>query len=93
MNCPACNVQLLMAERQGTQIDYCPQCRGIWLEKGMLDRIIERSGVMPPSGLNAANYNAPPLRRDDGHHDKHHDDHHGYDGHRKKGGFLKDLFD
>ncbi len=34
-----------MTERQGTQIDYCPQCRGVWLEKGKLDKIIERSGA------------------------------------------------
>jgi Zn-finger nucleic acid-binding protein len=91
MNCPACNVQLLMTERQGTQIDYCPQCRGIWLEKGKLDRIIERSGAeMPPKTI-PQGYDAPPVRRDDGHHDKHYDDHYG--GQRKKRGFLHDLFD
>jgi Zn-finger nucleic acid-binding protein len=95
MNCPACNVQLLMTERQGTQIDYCPQCRGIWLEKGKLDRIVERSGAeMPPRTIPQAipqGYDAPPVRRDDGHRDKHHDDHYG--GHTKKRGFLHDLFD
>jgi Zn-finger nucleic acid-binding protein len=91
MNCPACNVQLLMTERQGTQIDYCPQCRGIWLEKGKLDRIIERSGAeMLPRTIPQV-YEAQPLRRDDGHHDKHYDDHYG--GQRKKRGFLNDLFD
>jgi Zn-finger nucleic acid-binding protein len=102
MNCPACNVSLLMTERQGTQIDYCPQCRGIWLEKGKLDRIIERSAAeMPPRTIPQAvpqaipqGYGAPPVRRDDGHYDKHHDGHDGHDGgYRKKRGFLHDLFD
>lgn len=43
MNCPACNVELKMADRQGIEIDYCPQCRGVWLDRGELDKIIERS--------------------------------------------------
>ena len=44
MKCPACtNVDLLMAERQGVEIDYCPTCRGVWLDRGELDKIIERS--------------------------------------------------
>ena len=93
MNCPTCNVQLLMMERQGTQIDYCPQCRGVWLEKGKLDRIIERSGAEKPPRIISEGYDAHSFPRDDGHghHDKHHDDH--YDGHRKRRGFLHDLFD
>lgn len=93
MNCPACNLQLLMMERLGTQIDYCPQCRGIWLEKGKLEKMIERSGAEMPRRAISEGYDAQSFRRDDGrgHHDKHHDDH--YDGHRKKRGFLHDLFD
>ena len=44
MKCPVCNgVNLQIAERQGIEIDYCPQCRGIWLDRGELDKIIERS--------------------------------------------------
>lgn len=43
MNCPACNIELKMSERQGIEIDYCPQCRGVWLDRGELDKIIERS--------------------------------------------------
>jgi uncharacterized protein len=42
MDCPVDGTQLLMAERQGVEIDYCPQCRGIWLDRGELDKIIER---------------------------------------------------
>jgi Zn-finger nucleic acid-binding protein len=44
MNCPACNVDLLMSERLTVQIDYCPKCRGIWLTNGKLDQLIEKSG-------------------------------------------------
>jgi Zn-finger nucleic acid-binding protein len=44
MNCPVCNVDLLMSERLTVQIDYCPKCRGIWLTNGKLDRLIEKSG-------------------------------------------------
>jgi Zn-finger nucleic acid-binding protein len=40
--CPACMVELKLAERQGVEIDYCPQCRGVWLDRGELDKIIER---------------------------------------------------
>ena len=47
MKCPNCNVQLIMSERQGIEIDYCPQCRGIWLDRGELDKIIERSANEP----------------------------------------------
>ncbi|REJ85201.1 MAG: hypothetical protein DWQ44_03805 [Bacteroidetes bacterium] len=43
MNCPVCNVELRMSERSGIEIDYCPKCRGIWLDRGELDKIIEQS--------------------------------------------------
>lgn len=44
MKCPVCrDVTLVMSERQGIEIDYCPQCRGVWLDRGELDKIIERS--------------------------------------------------
>lgn len=43
MPCPVCKVALTMSERQGVEIDYCPQCRGVWLDRGELDKIIERS--------------------------------------------------
>ncbi len=43
MKCPNCNVNLAMADRHGVEIDYCPECRGIWLDRGELDKIIERS--------------------------------------------------
>lgn len=49
MKCPNCNETLTMADRQGIEIDYCPNCRGVWLDRGELDKIIERtSGYTPP---------------------------------------------
>ena len=43
LNCPVCRVALVMSERQNIEIDYCPKCRGVWLDRGELDKIIERS--------------------------------------------------
>ena len=43
MVCPHCRVDLVMSERQHVEIDYCPKCRGIWLDRGELDTIIERA--------------------------------------------------
>ena len=43
MACPVCRVPLAMSDRQGIEIDYCPQCRGVWLDRGELDKIVERS--------------------------------------------------
>ena len=84
MNCPICNVTLLMAEKQGVDIDYCPQCRGIWLEKGKLEKIIEKMS----SSSSPSNGGYIP----DSHHYDKHDDHHYQDGHRRKKGMF-DFFD
>jgi uncharacterized protein len=43
MKCPNCNVNLVMTDRSGIEIDYCPECRGVWLDRGELDKIIDRS--------------------------------------------------
>jgi uncharacterized protein len=49
MNCPVCTSEkLLMSERQGIEIDYCPKCRGVWLDRGELDKLIEKSSEPPP---------------------------------------------
>jgi uncharacterized protein len=45
MKCPTCNATLVLAERQGIEIDYCPECRGVWLDRGELDKIIERANA------------------------------------------------
>ena len=50
MKCPHCNdVTLTMSERQGVEIDYCPQCRGVWLDRGELDKLIEKSAAAAPA--------------------------------------------
>ena len=48
--CPACRVNLVMSERSGVEIDYCPRCRGVWLDRGELDKIVERAALtdLPP---------------------------------------------
>ena len=91
MQCPICkDVELTMAERQGIEIDYCPRCRGIWLDRGELDKLIERS-----EAASAPRPAAPPprdLRRhDDDHRYRHHDD--GRYGHKRKKSILGELFD
>ena len=47
MNCPVDGAELQMTERQGIEIDYCPRCRGVWLDRGELDKLIERSAAVP----------------------------------------------
>ncbi|MCV2362292.1 zf-TFIIB domain-containing protein [Paucibacter sp. DJ1R-11] len=62
MKCPSCtDTALVMSDRQGVEIDYCPQCRGVWLDRGELDKLIERStaatataAASTPSGGSAA---------------------------------------
>ena len=88
MPCPVDGTQLVMSERQGIEIDYCPTCRGVWLDRGELDKIIERSApeqapapAQPP--VAAAPY---PSQHYQGHHG-----HHGYKKRRKS--FLEELFD
>lgn len=44
MNCPTCKIPLSISERQGIEIDYCQKCRGVWLDRGELDKLIERAG-------------------------------------------------
>ncbi|MFZ5989309.1 MAG: zf-TFIIB domain-containing protein [Bacillota bacterium] len=89
MNCPLCNVELKMADRQGVEIDYCPQCRGVWLDRGELDKIIERS--MTVSGFNEPRQGYQGEHRDYDHHDKHEYDDRYHK--RKKRSFLGEIFD
>ena len=50
MKCPNCpEIALVMADRQGVEIDYCPQCRGVWLDRGELDKLIERAATIAPA--------------------------------------------
>ena len=50
MKCPTCpDATLVMADRQGVEIDYCPKCRGVWLDRGELDKLIERAATAAPA--------------------------------------------
>jgi Zn-finger nucleic acid-binding protein len=81
-----------MTERQNVEIDYCPNCRGVWLDRGELDKLIERSTavVATQPGIPGSSFpNAYPRR------DEHHTSHHvpyGQDQHRKKS-WLGEIFD
>ena len=100
MDCPVCkNVSLVMSERQGIEIDYCPNCRGVWLDRGELDKIIERStqGAVPASAPPQQQHRAPDPRYhqpDPRYQQQHHFGHGQHPHHKKKKeGFLSDLFD
>ena len=88
MHCPACRtVTLAMTERQGIEIDYCPECRGVWLDRGELDRLVERTG-------DEASRARPAHRPDERRAPPRHAPSHGY-GHkpRKPKSLLGELFD
>src|SRR5688500_14692206 len=108
MKCPNCNETLVMADRNGVEIDYCPKCRGVWLDRGELDKIIERSnayfagqeGSQPVPQNQPSQPVPPPQQRpyDDDYYKK--DRYYGdkqyndpYYRHKKKKGFLGDFFD
>lgn len=59
MKCPVDQVELVMSERQGVEIDYCPTCRGIWLDRGELDKILDRAAAMAPEPAAPAPAAAP----------------------------------
>ncbi|WP_299872942.1 zf-TFIIB domain-containing protein [uncultured Sulfitobacter sp.] len=78
MKCPIDGTELVITDRSGVEIDYCPQCRGVWLDRGELDKIIDRSfGQQAPAAA------APPQQQQ----------HHGGYRKKKRGGFLEELFD
>jgi len=109
MKCPVDSIDLIMSERSGVEIDYCPQCRGVWLDRGELDKIIDRAADLmaapapaappPPGHLPPPLYNVDP-RRDDRRYDDRRDrpryDQPRYDDRRrpkKKEGWLGEMFD
>lgn len=93
MNCPVCeSVKLTMSERQGIEIDYCPQCRGVWLDRGELDKIIERS-VGTPARQETENDSRAYQSRRDPPREYHDSDRGGPYKKKKREGFLSDLFD
>jgi len=102
MKCPTCpEAVLVMADRSGIEIDYCPTCRGVWLDRGELDKIIERSEAVaapaprasapPPPPPQQQPYQQPPQYREHGHDDRYY----GSKPYKKnyKKSFLSELFD
>jgi len=91
MKCPHCNhTALVMSERQGIEIDYCPDCRGIWLDRGELDKLLEKAAA---SSTNAVNVSSQPM-----HQAKHANEKVVYVGdshyhHRRQKSWLSDIFD
>lgn len=94
MKCPLCNENLVMSERQGIEIDYCPKCRGVWLDRGELDKIIERSVSQSPASTPSreadrgydCDYDRERKRDYDRHDDydrRRYDDRRGYDEYKE----------
>lgn len=93
MNCPVCTtVNLVMSERQGIEIDYCPQCRGVWLDRGELDKVIERSigGSSGQTFDNESRERSRDYKSSDHYREPHRE---GQYKKKKREGFLSDLFD
>jgi Zn-finger nucleic acid-binding protein len=100
MKCPLDSSDLVMTERQGIEIDYCPKCRGVWLDRGELDKIIERSaGAAPqPSFIPPQPQGAPQPHYPQTHYDPRqaqYDPRHQHDPRykKRKSSFLGELFD
>ena len=96
MKCPVCkDVNLVMSERQGVEIDYCPSCRGVWLDRGELNKIIEKSTSF--TSQNSYNQNrqndTQKYSKPTYHNDVHNNSHHNSYPKKKKEGFLSEIFD
>lgn len=95
MKCPICtDTPLVIAERQGVEIDYCPACRGIWLDRGELDKLLDRAAAAAPSSI-ASPQQAPsaqgrpsPSGYGDGR-----DGYGDRDHYKRKKSWLHDIFD
>ena len=87
MKCPTDGETLVMADRAGVEIDYCPKCRGVWLDRGELDKIIERSAQQQPDPVRATSQAPSPQYRSD--------DDYNRQGkpYKKRESFLGELFD
>ena len=99
MKCPVCDIEMRVSDREGVEIDHCPQCRGVWLDRGELEKIVAR----------AESQEYGSRRHDEDDRDDDHDSHRRYEsesrrdsrsgrredyrGGRKREGFLSNLFD
>ena len=96
MQCPTDGAVLVMSERSGIEIDYCPTCRGVWLDRGELDKIIERSLSQPPLQQPAPQQPAPqqyaaqPPQHQQSHQQPYQQ---GYRKPKRKESWLSELFD
>ena len=95
MACPVCRVPLAMSDRQGIEIDYCPQCRGVWLDRGELDKIVERSmaDAVPAPRAAAPTPAAPPRGYDDERYRQGGGYGHGGKPHKRHKHWLSEIFD
>lgn len=96
MKCPVCkDADLLMSERMGVEIDYCPRCRGIWLDRGELDKLLDKAEQPASAYAQAAPVREEDYRYRDGHHhDDHHKGHHGHGGYpSRRRSWLGNLLD
>lgn len=95
MNCPRCNHTLSVSYTHSVEVDYCPNCRGVWLDRGELDKIIERSQEHGNRLFDGDHHEGHYGGHHEEHHHKHNSSKHGYNDHHHRGkrGFLADLFD
>ncbi len=97
MKCPTCpDATLVMADRQGIEIDYCPQCRGVWLDRGELDKLIERSGAGTAPTPQAVQQPQQPQYQQHQQQRRPDFDDSGYNkrqGYRKQKSWLSEIFD
>lgn len=89
MKCPTCkDVTLVMTSRQDIEIDYCPECRGVWLDRGELDKLIEKS-VAAHSAQNPPPAAPQPQHAPQDYYKKSKDSYH----YKRKKSFLEEIFD
>jgi Zn-finger nucleic acid-binding protein len=86
MKCPNDSATLVMSERHGIEIDYCPECRGVWLDRGELDKIIDRAGVAATPAAPVAQ----PQYREPQYHDRSYGQR---PATKKRENWLSELFD
>jgi uncharacterized protein len=97
MKCPNDSAILVMSERAGVEIDYCPECRGVWLDRGELDKILDRAeaeasrSVAPSAPDRDVQYSRRPSDDDDDDRDRRYEGHREYRG-KKKEHWLGELF-
>lgn len=92
MKCPNCNETLLMTERHSVEIDYCPNCRGVWLDKGELDKLLQFASAQKPDLMDAMESNKYRANNYDSYEQQHKKETYHGKPHKKKS-FLSDFFD